>query len=314
MMITHSSLECFKQCRRKYKLRYIDEIVTKTKSNALEFGSAMHRVLEEYFRRMAVIKADCHAEFYAKTVLKDYIEEFINKLSVDQAYNLEDEDWQKLFALSSGYITKWMKEDLQFELYGCEVEFENPFLIEGASFSGKIDAVVQNTIDGRYYIIEHKTASIVDDAYISQKVIDSQTLSYALGVKQTLGIQVSGVIDDIITKPKIRQKKGESKEEFYNRIYNDVNDDNFNRIVIPIEQEDLEAFDNELRRACFDLLTSFNEGGDAFYKCTGSCIGRYGACEYLPLCKSKGKCEDYNELYENRVAHEELSDVMRGTN
>src|SRR5574344_138084 len=140
MMITHSSLECFKQCRRKYKLRYIDEIVTKTKSNALEFGSAMHRVLEEYFRRMAVIKADCHAEFYAKTVLKDYIEEFINKLSVDQAYNLEDEDWQKLFALSSGYITKWMKEDLQFELYGCEVEFENPFLIEGASFSGKIDA------------------------------------------------------------------------------------------------------------------------------------------------------------------------------
>jgi hypothetical protein len=180
------------------------------------------------------------------------------------------------------------------------------------SFAGSIGAgmgSVFNPSGRKYYILEHKTASTVDENYIAQKDIDSQTMSYAISIENELGIKISGVIHDLITKQKIRLKKGESEDDFCQRLINDVTEENFTRVMIEFEEGQLDEFKQELIQACDDLNQCHH-----FYKCTGSCIGRYGACEYLPLCRKGGLQKlggifgSLRELFETASAHEEISE------
>jgi hypothetical protein len=162
--------------------------------------------------------------------------------------------------------------------------------------------------DGKYFILEHKTAAIVDDDYIAQKQIDSQTMTYSLFIQETMGIKVSGAIHDILTKQKIRIKKGETEEQFCQRLIDDVTDDNYNRIVVEFDESEMVDFSIELDRAVEDLVFC-----DKYYKCTGQCIGRYGACEYLPLCRNKCDLHGLESLYEQRKPYDEISnETLKG--
>lgn len=299
MIITHSSLECFKSCRQKYKLRYIDGIVPKEKSEALEFGSATHLLLEQYFNGLKAVQM-FDSDKYEKTLLKDELGRLVNSV------NLSKVEKAKLLGLILGYIDTWYEGDFEnkeFEVVDVEKEFNKKSEAKNFCFAGKIDAIVKSNSDGRYFIVEHKTSSLVDDAYIAQKDIDSQTLTYAACIEDLFGINVSGVIHDILTKQKIRQKKGESEEEFCARLISDVTPDNFRRFVVEINRDKLNGFKEELEQSCNDLLNCA-----CFYKCTGSCIGRYGTCDYLDLCRAGGLVEAIKEKYETRRPFEEISE------
>lgn len=290
LVITHSSLQCFQSCHRKYRLRYMDCIVPKQKSNALEFGSAMHIALEEYFKYVKASQV-----FLGETGACDFVFD-CNKILTDKV------EAAKLAGLLRGYIQRWYPEDsTKYDIIEIEREFK--LRIVGQDFVGKIDGLVRERETDKYYILEHKTASVVDESYVSQKEIDSQTLNYANAIQRTMGIKISGAIHDLITKQKIRQKKGESIDDFCKRLNEDVTDDNFSRIKIEFTQEQMqEAFD-ELQDQISELW-----GCRHFYKCTGACLGRFGACDYLPICKAGGLVDALKEQYETSRAHEEISE------
>lgn len=290
MLITHSSLQCFQSCHRKYKLRYMDCITPKLKSNALEFGSAMHIALEEYFKYVRASQAfldltgTCDFTFDCSKILKDKVEA------------------SKLAGLLRGYLHRWFNEDsTKYDIIEIEKEFK--LKIVGNDFVGKIDGLVMEKETGKYYILEHKTASIVDESYVAQKEIDSQTLNYANAIQRVMGIEVSGAIHDLITKQKIRQKKGESEDDFCQRLIDDVTDDNFARIRIDFTKEQLEDAFGELQDQIEELWRCRR-----FHKCTGACLGRFGACEYLPICRAGGLVDALKEQYETSRAHEEISE------
>lgn len=304
MIITHSSLECFKCCRRKYQYRYLDKICPKEASNALQFGTEMHEILAQLFEGIEAEQARENAEIEPIESVRDRLCAMID------IANLEPTDRAKLKGLTIGYLNKWYLSDCrEYEVIDVEKEFshEAEYHYKDCEphvfFVGKVDGILKRKSDGKYFILEHKTASIVDESYVAQKEIDSQTMTYAACIQDVMGIEISGAIHDIITKQKIRLKKGETEEGFCQRLIDDVTDDNFTRIIIEFEPYELRDFTKELNEAVDDAVYCRN-----FYKCTGSCIGRYGACEYLPLCKAKGKLEGLEELYEVRKAHEEISD------
>ena len=98
--------------------------------------------------------------------------------------------------------------------------------------------------------------------------------------------------------------KGESEEEFCARLIADVSDDNFNRIIVEFDKQELSDFSLELSHAIDDVTHC-----DSYYKCTGACLGRYGACEYLPLCRNKCDLHGVESLYEQKQkVFEEISD------
>lgn len=298
MIITYSSLECFKQCRQKYKHRYLDGICPVTKSNALEFGSQMHLVLQHLFECIEAQQTKGDTEYEPKESVIDRLCQMVEIADMDPI------ERAKLKGLIIGYVNRYYDSDCQeYEIIDVEREFRSKLTdFFEVYFVGKVDGIVKRKSDGKYYILEHKTAAIVDNDYLSQKQIDSQTMAYALYVMETMGIKVCGAIHDIITKQKIRLKKGETEEQFSQRLIDDVTDDNFNRIVIEFDDCELGNFGIELHHAVDDLVNC-----NSYYKCTGQCIGRYGACEYLPLCRNKCDLSGLEELYDVRKPHEEIS-------
>lgn len=296
MIVTHTSLECFKSCRKKYDLRYKQGIVPKIKSEALEFGTAWHTMLEQYFKQIEAVQA-----VGANFGTEDEVAE--RSYAVADTLGLSRIDTAKLMGLTVGYIGKWYEYDImQFDVIDVEKEFSVPILDDRATFVGKVDGLVQQKSDGKYYIVEHKTASNVDDNYVAQKDIDTQTMIYAMCLEDLMGIQIHGVIHDIAIKQKIRQKKGESEEEFCDRLFEDVTEDNFKRIVVEINRDVLDEFKVERDCSVNDLLQC-----DMFYKCTNNCVGKYGACEYLPICRAGGLVDSLRDKYETRRQHEEIS-------
>lgn len=311
MIITHSSLECFKTCHKKYKLRFLYWIVPKRKSAALEFGSLMHRLLERYLKCVSLSQdmgepADTNEDFYEKlyTILNDWFAEDLKSFSADKI------ETAKLMGLINGYVKTYYKSDIEnYEVIDVEKEFVADTGINGVKFAGKVDGLVRSKKDGAYYIIEHKTAGIMDDDYVNQKQIDSQTMTYAIWLESQLGIEISGVIHDIIMKQKIRLKKGETEDEFCERLKEDVSTENFRRITVNLSRDSLHSFKSELLSACEDL-----KGCKNYYKCTGSCLGKYGACEYLPLCiaeeqdKEASLTDLMGDDFTKSRPHKELSD------
>ena len=300
MIITHSSLECFKACRRKYKLRYIQCLVPKQTSDALAFGSAMHEVLEQYFIMLRARSEGEDSKYSPEE--EEPFEAFLTSV-VNDISEISDTDRAKLLGLTIGYIHSWLSTDWDdYEVIDVEKEFTysiTPYI----KFSGKIDGILKRKSDGKYFILEHKTASNVDSSYVDQKKIDAQTMTYALAVQDMLDVEVSGAIHDILIKQKIRLKSGETEAQFKERLISCVTQDNFLRIPIEFTQDELSEFKDELYESCKDLASC-----NSFYKCTGSCIGRYGACEYLPLC-SGSDLQTLAEMYEEKRAHSELSET-----
>lgn len=307
MIVTHSSLECFKQCRQKYFYRYISGICPVQKSNALEFGSQMHLILQHLFECIEAQQTKGDTEYEPKESVIDRLCQMV------EIADIEVTDRAKLKGLIIGYVNKYYDSDCQeYEVVDVEHEFsfkmtnyQNPYT---PTFVGKVDGIVKRKSDGKYFILEHKTAAVVDEDYIAQKQIDSQTMTYACFIQETMGIKVSGAIHDIITKQKIRLKKGETEEQFCQRLIDDVTDDNFNRIIVEFDESEMIGFVSELDNAIEDVVFC-----DKYYKCTGQCIGRYGACEYLPLCRNKCNLRGLEELYEQHKPHEEISnETLKG--
>lgn len=300
MIITHSSLECFKQCRQKYFHRYMSGIYPVQKSNALEFGSQMHLILQHLFECIEAQQSNGDAEYEPKESVIDRLCQMV------EIADMEAIDQAKLKGLIIGYVNKWYESDCQeYEIVDVEREFSYDVdKFYHHRFVGKADGIVKRKSDGKYFILEHKTAAIVDDDYIAQKQIDSQTMTYAFFLSKSMGIEISGAIHDILTKQKIRLKKGETEEQFCQRLIDDVTEDNFTRIVVEFDKQELADFVIELNHATDDLCHC-----DLYYKSTGQCIGRYGACEYLPLCRNKCDLCGLEELYDVRKPHEEISDT-----
>jgi hypothetical protein len=308
-IVTQSSLDCFKTCRHKFNLRYIKGIVTKNKSTAIEFGSWVHLILEYYFK---LIKAEQNFASESED-LEDMKDGLQSKcLSKIEELNLKTIDEAKVTGLILGYIEKWFMDDYKnLDIMCVEKEFKTDKIFSGVFFTGKIDGLVRNKETGKYYILEHKTASIVDSNYIQQKNIDLQTITYAICIQEMLDIKISGAIHDIIIKQNIRQKKNELDTDFCERLIDEVTNENFVRIVVEFDEEKLNENKKELAASCKDISSC-----ESFYKNTCCCIGRYGACEYLPLCvSSKEDIEEINlvdslkSLYEVRRIHEEISET-----
>jgi len=310
--ITHSAMQSFKDCRAKYNYRYLQRLVPVEKREALYFGSAVHAGLEAWFR-------------YG-----------IAEQAIDLAYSFDEiglENQCKAAELLRAYIEHWHTEP--FEVISIERIFEAPLINPATKYpstywtlSGKVDGLVR--YENSFYILEHKTTSSIDDAYLGRILIDAQIAIYALALSRELGGPVVGAIYDILQKPSIRMKKGESEEEFEarraaliaksktgkssakqqiaeteaefrERLKESITADNFRREIVKFQPEQLVQMEAELWELAADMRTV-----KTYYKNTSSCT-KYGSpCEYLPLCRCNGDLALCEGLYTSQEAHSEL--------
>lgn len=256
--LSASKIRCFKECRKKYWFRYIENLMSIIKALPLALGKAVHTGLE------ILDKGGSLKDAKAAIMLQyeEWPEEEAGLLPVHA------------LAIVAGYHNHakpdWKTLDLEsrFEVH-CG---------KGRRLIGFFDGIIER--NGHTYILERKTARTVDEKYLHNLLWDEQASIYAYAA-QELGLEISGILYDIIQKASIRQKKSETEEEFIERLQEWYQTpDRYTRHLVTRNNEQLETLANDIRDVALDMTVTEREG--RYYRNPAACQ-IYG-CPFRSIC------------------------------
>ena len=153
---------------------------------------------------------------------------------------------------------------------------------------GRVDGIAE---DGR--LVEHKTTSMeITEAYEYNLQWDEQMLAYMLmtGARE--------IYYTVCRKPTIRQKKGESDEEFFNRMvewYDEDTDSKIKLLILSRTDEEVEQFRWDAINICNEIA-EVHDNPDRLYRNCGWCNIWGRRCEYSSICLHYDKNADYIEF------------------
>lgn len=307
--LTNSMRNKFASCHRAFKFCYEDLKRPIKTSDALNFGTAMHKLLECYWIGVA-----------ASPQVDD---EYTNKT---------------LKALFEGYRAKWGETDkATYETIGTEIRFDAPLMnpeTGGTSktfhLSGKIDALAKEKATGKVVIVEHKTTSQdigPGSEYWRKLPIDGQVSGYYCGA-EALGHEASTCLYDVIRKPTIKPYKAtpdekrkynkdgslskacrendETPDEWYERLSADIT----SRPDYYYARIEISRSDNDLLEYLFDMWAVSREIADAQrmnrWSRNPQACSVLGTCEYFGVCTGEQDIDDVTLFRTAERANEEL--------
>ncbi len=327
-LLTYSALNTFRNCPRKYKNRYLDNLRPRERAEALSFGSVIHTAIELWYR-------SSNTESRLRDVLAYVNDAFENRV-VDPNLMVQ---WHLATAMIRGYAERYATED--FEVVEVEKEFvgeiRNPDTGRQSQtfrIAGKVDGIVR-CHDG-LYLLEHKTASTVDASYLDKLWTDTQIALYCYYLRE-LGYPIVGVIYNVLLKSRLKQGKGETQEEYElrhaelaaknksgkstaKRQMPETDDEfqarltewysrpeAFHREFIYLSEDRLAMLQDEVWEITQQYLDARRRG--KWLLNTSSCFSYQRPCEYLAYCQSGFNPNVADNLYEIALPNEELSRV-----
>lgn len=327
-LLTYSALNTFRNCPRKYKNRYLDNLRPRERAEALSFGSVIHTAIELWYRSQ-------DAESRLRDVLA-YIDDAFENRVVDSNRMVQ---WHLATAMIRGYAERYATEE--FEIVEIEKEFvgeiRNPDTGRQSQtfrIAGKVDGIVR-CHDG-LYLLEHKTASTVDASYLDKLWSDTQIALYCYYLRE-LGYPIVGVIYNVLLKSRLKQGKGETQEEYElrhaelaaknksgkstaKRQMPETDDefqsrltewysrpDAFHREFIYLSEDRLAMLQDEVWEITQQYLDARRRG--KWLLNTSNCFSYQRPCEYLAYCQSGFNPNVADNLYEIALPNEELSRV-----
>ena len=327
-LLTYSALNTFRNCPRKYKNRYVDNLRPRERPEALSFGSVVHTAIELWYRSQDI-------ESRLRDVLA-YIDDAFENRVVDTNLMVQ---WHLAIAMIRGYAQRYATED--FEVVEVEKEFvgeiRNPDTGRQSQtfrIAGKVDGIVR-CHDG-LYLLEHKTASTVDASYLDKLWTDTQIALYCYYLRE-LGYPIVGVIYNVLLKSRLKQGKGETQEEYEvrhaelaaknksgkstaKRQMPETDDEfqarltewysrpeAFHREFIYLSEDRLAMLQDEVWEITQQYLDARRRG--KWLLNTSNCFSYQRPCEYLAYCQSGFNPNVADNLYEIALPNEELSRV-----
>jgi len=285
--LTATSLSSLRRCPRQHYYRFEIGLSRTRKATPLRFGAAFHKGLE---LRRGLFGDD--TESILATVLSAY--EPCPDWADPTAWAVERET---LRALLLGHFWRHEHDDIQF--VAVEQAFELPLVnpkTAAASrrfcLAGKMDGIVRLP-DGRLAVLEVKTAgeAISPDAdYWLRLRCDGQISQYVLAA-QALGSNVATVLYDVTRKPTIRLRKGETPQQYGERLLADIGerpDYYFQRREIPRLEDELAEFRAELWQQAQLILETrrraarLDDSSRAWFRNVSRLTCGY--CQFATLC------------------------------
>lgn len=265
--LSQGGFNAARDCKRKFQYRYEMGLQRRggDDSPALNFGRLWHAVLARWFTARTMDGMQC----------------FINHKASGR------DDAERCLAMFTGYIARW--PDFP-EASLCEqvidVPIRNPETgrrSQRFTQFGFID-MLELGLDGRIRLIEHKTAASIGGGYIEKLWSDSQITGYYAALRD-MGIDVYSVVYDVALKPKIRQKKTETEEEFYARLGEwHLQPEAYHREEVFISDRQVADWREDVWSVTQDILTARRTG--YWYRNTSRCNDWFRLCEYSSLCQN----------------------------
>jgi len=325
-VLTYSALNVFRNCPRKYRLRYIENLRRPEVAEALGLGSVIHEALEQWYR--------LPADSQRLLAILDLIDAKYPNRTGDPR---EKAQWQLARAIFVGYATRYAQEE--FEVLEIEKAFEceirNPDtgrLSQTFTMAGKVDGIVR--AGSELYLLEHKTASSLTGDYLDKLWTDTQIALYSFYLRE-LGYPVVGVIYNVLLKARLQQRAGETEaefeerraalaaknksgkssaqrqepetdEEFQGRLADwYARPEAFRRERIYLSEDRLAVLQDEVWEITQQYLDANRRG--KWLLNTSNCFSYQRPCEYLPYCQSGFSPLVRDNLFEVVPPHEELA-------
>jgi len=301
MIITHSAGQLWKDCPTRYKRRHVDHLVLAAMEYTphLFYGTAFHTILERY-----------HFDDFDVDACVDYM---VNEIS------LRNEDHKAhLIASFLAYAEKEKKLPQWDEFVFSEKEFRQPIIHQGTGEAhpdfiqgGKVDGVVR--IGEQFFLLEHKTAARPDEHYQRRISIDRQIHQYSIFVAKELGIEIEGILYNVIPKELRWSRKGrksngplEGFKDYTARLKTRYMDKEFLRFYVSLSPTTLA----DVAQECWTIADGVTQmmRNNSWYKNTKRCFDYGRRCPYWELCET-GDRPDVMSLYTTKDPHEELSIV-----
>ena len=249
-----TTLDTFQTCRRKYYWFAVRHLQTKTKSNALLFGAAIHDALDIHYGQKDMPKA-----------ISNFKETY------------QDREGDDLRTVNNGvkllehYARVYEKEPFKV-LHKPEAGFVFP--VGDIMYGGRMDLPI--VWDGVIWIMEHKTTSVIRSTYFRQFDLEKQTTGYILGVEALTGKKCMGCLINALEpwkelkRPTYKSKKPE---------------DHFQRYPVTRSPMLKERFKLNVNRLVRDIL--WCESNDEFYEAEKkeACFYYNYDCPYKSLCQ-----------------------------
>lgn len=276
-MYSHSRINTFKQCAKLYQYKYVDLLQPlEFDSKNLSMGKAFHTGIEFADVNKAI--------------------EFIDN---DSYFMSQDGEIDK--AICIAMVDVFIKKFPECKTWKHEEHLIGT-IIDKDDFQVIIDGVEEH--DNGLYLIELKTTSALNDAYLKKLDFNDQILRYWYIAQQYYKKQILGVKYYIVQKPKLRQKMNESVTQFIERLEERLNeDDSIVSLVLDRTQDQVNECIEDTKH---DILTLQN--CTRFTKNLAGC-SLYGACPYIELCRGT---EDAELLF-NRKDNEDVTGEQEST-
>tara|TARA_B100000029_G_scaffold511450_1_gene605517 strand:- start:1033 stop:2157 length:1125 start_codon:yes stop_codon:yes gene_type:complete len=351
---TASCLNAAMRCGALYDFIYEKGFVSSRDKPSLEIGTMVHKGLEAYWKLFPLEAAhESMRELKKESLYWDtpegeisfekcclYVAGYYNhwswkadpsKTGADRYLLEADELLIEDFGPNS-LTGKELEDFLEDKRSRVELEFK--MNIVGLNFAGKIDAVTK--IDGKYAIIEHKTAgshaSNLTSAYWERLPMDVQLTIYREAVRRKYSLDYipDAYYDVIITtssepsqkKPYVRRRKDESddslairkeanresKAEYILRIAPEYLSDSikYRRRLVSVTREEHEERLKELIKM---TLLIHCKSGYTSVRNTSSCSD-FGGCEFLDVCLGREGLDSPN-FRKRETLHPELSIIKQ---
>jgi ATP-dependent helicase/DNAse subunit B len=187
---TTSMVKCFKQCRKKYFLEYVEELKPIQTPAALHLGTLYHRGLELLLQGMDIPDIGLSLEADQRNHCLDMAVDY-DPIPAGIAFEMV-----RAFYLESGYQNwKINKVEQKFEVSTGY----------GKRLTGKIDAIMEH--EEKDFLVEHKSTSrwASDGAeYLHGLLWDEQSTNYLYAYRELYGKPAAGIMYVIVEKPTIK--------------------------------------------------------------------------------------------------------------
>jgi hypothetical protein len=253
----------------KFRLHYVDGLQRDRDTDALRMGSVWHGARERLNSGESLDVA-----------LQSITEAYANRPDWADADSWEVEACKLRCGIS--LVSQW-----QPDRKVVQAEQEISGAIASVDFMGIIDCIVESP-EG-LFIEEYKTTSSdvsPGSDYWEILTMDTQCVGYVTMLK-SLGYDIRGIIYDVWRKPLLKLKKTETVDEYNDRIYQTMLDEqekHYARKPITVLKSDEERFARALGK--IDCLRCAMWANDLWYHNELACK-TFGRCEYLAVC---GNC------------------------
>lgn len=303
--LSHSSVEIFKECGKKYQLQYKEKLRSEKTSSALLFGSAVDKALELGMQQFP----NCNKELMIAKFNECWTHAELNGKALDMTttnlvtyskfdYELDENPWISLHRKGLLMIDAFLTEVIPNirEVLGTQIEIalQND---NGDTVVGFADAIVKWKGYDKPIIMDIKTSGRL---YPKNKVLISPQLTlYKHSLSDKYNTDLAGYIVFVKTINKNPLKictkcEHDGSATRHEKCNNEVNGKRCNgeltitfhpkvNVQILIDKID-EKFEDELLNSYDNVNVemqqeNYNENWD-------SCYNVYGKCQYYEYCRS----------------------------